>query len=82
MTVKDALWELFDSMPATRISGWQLFNIMRQKTGLWTYPGTILDYAREYADAAGGEFRCVDRERSVYQFEPGMKIAGAIVDRR
>lgn len=32
------------------------------------------------ADAAGAVFECVDREKSVYRYDPGARIAGAIKD--
>lgn len=82
MTIKAALWNLFDSLTECDISGWRLFDLMYARTGRKTYPQTLLDYCREYADIAGAEFRCIDRERSIYRFTPGVKIAGAIIDRR
>jgi hypothetical protein len=82
MTVKAHLWKLFDSMQASDISGWALFEAMYARTGRKTYPQTLLDYCREYADISGAEFRCVDREKSIYRYAPGVQISGAIIDRR
>lgn len=82
MTIKAHLWAFLDQLGPAKISGWALFDEMHARTGRMTYPPTLLDYAREYADISGGEFRCVDPARSVYKFSPGAKIAGAIVDRR
>lgn len=82
MTVKSALWSILDAMPDGTISGWKLFNAVSARTERATYPGALLAYAREYADASGSTFECVDPARSVYRFVPGVRIAGAIVDRR
>jgi hypothetical protein len=80
MTIKATLHRLLDSQPPGLISGWLLFDLMYPLTGEKTYPPTLLDYAREYADASGAVFECVDRVRSIYRYEPGSAIAGAIID--
>ena len=80
MTVKAATFEILDNLTVDRISGWQLFDMVRVKTGRNTYPQTLLDYAREWADISGGSFRCVDTVHSVYRIEHGAKISGAIFD--
>lgn len=82
MTVKSRLWQLLDSCGPRLISGWQLHEEIKRETGRWTYPATLLQMCREYADFAGAVFKCVDRTRSVYRYEPGAKIAGAHIDRR
>ena len=82
MTVKASLWELLDSMTERKISGWQLFAMMEARTNRATYPSTLLDYVREYCDASGASFVCVDPVRSLYEYTPGHKIAGALIDRR
>ena len=82
MTIKAHLWEFLDQLGPATISGWRLFDEMVARTGRKTYPPTLLDYAREYADFSGALLECVDPARSVYRFTPGHKIAGAIVDRR
>jgi len=82
MTVKAHLWELLDSMDERKISGWALFEMMQARTGRMTYPQTLLDYVREYADVSGALFVCIDPVRSVYLYRPGFKIAGSTIDRR
>lgn len=54
MTVKAQLWAFLDQLGPGTISGWRLFDEMHARTGLMTYPPTLLDYAREYADISGG----------------------------
>jgi hypothetical protein len=80
MTIKHAVHQLLDDLPAGLISGWQLFDLAYAATGRKTYPDTLLKYCREYADASGAVFECVDRVKSVYRYEPGARIAGAIKD--
>ena len=80
MTIKARLAEFLDGLPEQDISGWQLFDYMLSATRRNTYPATLLQYAREYADRAGGEFRCVDLGKSIYHYVPGIKIAGTIID--
>lgn len=80
MTIKSTLHRLLDHLPAGEISGWRLFDLMYERTGRKTYVETLLKYAREYADASGAVFECVDRERSIYRYDPGARIAGAIKD--
>ena len=82
MTIKAALWAFLDQLGPGTISGWRLFEEMLARTGRKTYPSTLIEYAREYADFSGAAFECVDPARSVYRYTPGMRIAGAIVDRR
>lgn len=82
MTVKSVLWELLDSFSERTISGWQLFAMMESRTSRATYPTTLLDYVREYCDASGASFECIDQVRSIYRFVPGAKIAGALIDRK
>ena len=79
MNVKRELFKLLDALPAQEISGWRLYELMLMRTKRHTYPQTLLNYAREYADIAGAEFKCVDYERSIYQYKPNLKIAGAII---
>jgi hypothetical protein len=78
MTIKSTIYRLLDDLPAGEISGWLLFDLMYAATGRKTYPDTLLKYARGYADTSGAVFECVDRARSIYRYEPGAKISGAI----
>lgn len=59
------------------ITGWELFAAMESRTGKRTYPGTLLQYAREYADIAGATLECVSARESRYQYTPECKVAGA-----
>ena len=79
-SIRQALFAYLDSSPAGDISGWELFEAIARKTGRKTYPATLLEYARDYAELSGAEFACIDQEHSVYRFKPGCAIAGAIVD--
>lgn len=82
MSVTQELYKLLDDMKPGRISGWKLYSLMYKRTGRRTYPKTILDMARKYADITGADFLCVDPEKSIYLFRPGfikignMKIRG------
>jgi hypothetical protein len=78
MTVASALYNFLDTLPECNISGWKLFDELVAITGRETYPNTLLQYARRYADMAGAEFVCVDRNKSVYHYKPGYKISGAL----
>lgn len=81
-SIKSQLWEYFDTCGSRLITGWELYRAMADRTGRHTYPETLLQYVREYADVSGAEFVCMDRVKSLYRFKPGAKIAGAIIDRR
>jgi hypothetical protein len=80
LTIKSEVWRYLDSQPRRRISGWELWHAIHDIRGEWPYPCLLLRYAREYSDASGGRFDCVDRVCSIYQFDPGEKIAEAIID--
>lgn len=77
-SVKRSLFAYMDSRPAGVITGWELFAAMESRTGRKTYPGTLLQYAREYADVSGSTLECVNPAESRYQYTPGYKVAGAI----
>jgi len=80
MSIRQSLFAFLDDLPPGNISGWELFDRMRERTGRNTYPATLLDYARDYCDLSGASFDCVDAERSIYHYSPSVKVAGAIVD--
>lgn len=80
MSVRQSLFDYLDARPGGPISGWELFEDMARRTGRKTYPATLLQYAREYAELSGASFDVVDHERSIYHFIPGAKIAGSIFD--
>lgn len=69
-TVTSVVYDYLDSLQGTRIiSGWQLFDTIRGKTGKNTYPTTLLEYCRNYADISGSEFKCIDKKKSIYLFK-------------
>ena len=68
MTVASALYNFLDTLPECNMSGWKLFDGLVAITGRETYPNTLLQYARRYADMAGAEFVCVDAARNVKLF--------------
>jgi hypothetical protein len=80
MTFRPALFAFLDAQPARVLSGWDLYDVVEMATGRRPYPPSILKAARDYADKAGAVFDCVDKARSLYQYEPGVKVSGAIVD--
>lgn len=79
MTVKEAVFEYFDSLQSCNISGWKLFDHIASVTGKHSYPTTLLNYAREYADISAGSFNCIDNQRSIYHFEKGFVLGPAII---
>ena len=76
---KKELFKLLDSLPECDISGWQLFERMFIRTGKKTYPHTLLNYCREYADISGADFFCIDYQKSKYQYKPFLKISTALI---
>ena len=79
--VKSSLYAYLDTLPACNVGAWELFAAMQARTGRKTMPATLLSYARDYADASGASFVCVDPAESRYKFEQGYKIAGALTGR-
>lgn len=80
MTIKAAVFGILDHMPPRTISGWELFELAHKETGQKTYPSTLLQYAREYAELSGASFKPLDPARSIYLYRPGIEISGAIRD--
>jgi hypothetical protein len=64
------LYKFFDTLPETDISGWRLFEEMHEMTGKNTYPSTLIQMSRDYADITGSDFTCIDRQKSIYHFKP------------
>lgn len=79
-TLRQSVFEYLDSLPECNLSGWQLHDEMLARTGEHHYPETILKSCRVYADISGASFTCVDKQRSIYHFITGCKIAGAIME--
>ena len=82
MTVTQAVYKVMDKLPEREISGWELFEIVKGFTGKNTYPSTLLQMVRDYADITGADFVCVDRQKSIYKYTPGFRLGTAIIDRR
>ena len=80
-TIKSALHAHLDAIPTpTVFTGWQLFEAMERATNRRTYPGTLLEYAREYCAISGAMLECIEPRESRYRYTPGARIGGAIVD--
>lgn len=80
MSVRQSLFDYLDARPGGPISGWELFEDMARRTGRKTYPATLLEYCRDYAELSGADFRCIDNQESEYYYTPGVKLEGAILD--
>lgn len=77
--VKTKLYNYLDEMQSPRVfGGWDLHTEMFSITGKHTYPSTLLDYAREYADETGSNLTCLDKNKSIYKFERAHKYGNAI----
>lgn len=75
--LKKAVYRYLDSLKSPQIiSGWAITDHMTKVTGYCAYPNVILKICKEYAFHANGQFDCIDRERSIYQFKPGKKVCG------
>ena len=53
--------------------------MMYRRTLRRTYPATLIQYARDYADISGASFSCVDPQESRYHFTPGVKLGNALL---
>jgi len=81
LTIKSALHLHLDTIATPTIfTGWQLFEAMEKRTHRKTYPGTLLEYAREYCALSGAELECIEPRESRYRYVPGVRIGGAIRD--
>ena len=63
------------------ISGLYLQSDINAITNKQTYASTILDYARDYADITGSEFKCIDNQKSMYSFVREHKLCNAFIDK-
>lgn len=81
MTIRKEVFLFLDSIQnECSISGWQLYSAISVKTGRKTYPTTLLNICRVYADLTGGDFVCVDRKKSIYKFTPSkIKLGDALL---
>lgn len=80
MTIRKEVYLYMDKLPECSISGWQLFTVISVRTGKKTYPTTLLNMCRTYADLTGSDFVCIDRKKSIYHFKPSkIKIGDALL---
>ena len=78
MTLKSAVYAFLDGSDETVFSLWGLTDEIAYTVGWRVMPHTVAKTCKQYADAAGAEFYCIDRAHSKYKYVPGCKIAGAI----
>ena len=72
MTVSRIVYDYLDELvDGTEISGWELTEQINSRSGKHSYPSTLLDYCRDYCDLVGGEWECVDNQKSIYKFHQG-----------
>ena len=76
--VKRAVYKILDSWNTPRkICGGTLADMVSRRIGRPVYPTVVLKTAKWWARLAGGEFDCINFEKSIYQFSPGRrKILG------
>ena len=76
--VKHEVFSVLDTMKTPHIiGGWPLRDRVAAIMGYEVYPNVVLKLAKHWSRLSGGAFDCIDRKRSLYQFEPGKrKIAG------
>lgn len=77
-SVRQTVYRFLENHEAGIIFGLQLTKHINLVTGKETYAGTILSYAKQYADASGASFDCLSIKESKYRYEPGFKIVGGI----
>ena len=78
MTLKAAVYSYLDEQPEQVFSLWGLSDLMGFAVGRRVMPHTVRAACKDYADASGAEFYCVDNAHSRYKYVPGFKIAGAL----
>jgi hypothetical protein len=79
-SARQIVFAFLDAHPGGVITGWELFDYVRPRTGRLTYPSTLIGYARDYASIAGASFDCVDPIHSKYNYRRGCGLADAILD--
>lgn len=79
-TISQYVYDYLDSLEdLSVVSGWGLFDIILAQTSIHTYPSTLLRYCRNYCDMVGGEFECIDNQRSKYVYHKGkFKLNGIV----
>ena len=81
MTLKAAVYFYLDEQPEQIFSLWGLTDLIGFTVGRRVMPHTVRAACKDYADASGAEFYCVDNAHSRYKYVPGFKIAGALTGR-
>lgn len=77
MSVTKIVYNFLDNLQdGFIISGWTLTNEINSRSGRNTYPSTLLGYCREYCDIVGGDWECLDNQKSIYKFHKGAVILG------
>lgn len=77
--VKAKVYKYLDTVHSPKVfHGWDLQHIMLSITQKNTYPSTLLDYVRDYADETGSNFVCLDKNKSKYKFERVHKYGNSI----
>lgn len=76
--VKRAVYKILDGWNTPRrICGGTLADMVSRRIGRPVYPTVVLKTAKWWALLSGGEFDCINFEKSIYQFSPGRrKISG------
>lgn len=77
-SVRSELFKYLDELPPGRYGLWPLTDSINLITEHRTMPHQVKAYCKDYADRAGAEFRCVLPRNSIYEYVPGVKIAGAL----
>ena len=72
MSVTKIVYNFLDNLEdGFVISGWTLTNEINSRSGRNTYPSTLLGYCRAYCDIVGGDWECLDNQKSIYKFHKG-----------
>lgn len=69
---------MMDNLPPGRYGLWTLTDMLNDITGHRTMCHTVRDYCKDYAERAGGSFKCVIHNDSIYEYIAGVKIAGSL----
>lgn len=80
MTNRAAIFAYLDTLGECDIRGVVLPDIVAAMNGKRPYHSTCLDACRDYACISGGEFECIDNQKSIYHFTPGVRLGSAIVN--
>ena len=80
MSVTKIVYNFLDNLEdGFVISGWTLTNEINSRSGRNTYPSTLLGYCRAYCDIVGGDWECLDNQKSIYKFHKGSVTLGKYI---